>query len=76
MRKLFFAPAAVFALVASTGGIAGGASPGPYVWRWTVTTARDGQRANDRAAEAAAAAADFRQNYERYSAIGVLENHR
>ncbi len=74
MHNQLVASVGMMALVASTGVATGGAAPDPYSWRWTVTTALDSQRANDQAAEAAAAAADFRQNYERYSAIGVLEN--
>jgi hypothetical protein len=41
-----------------------------------VTAALDQQRADDHAAEAALAAADFRQHYERYTASGVLETGR
>lgn len=76
MRKCFYASLAVLALIASTGASAQGAASEPSTWRWTVTQALDAQRSSDRAEETALAIADFRQNYERYSPIGVLESGR
>ena len=64
------------ALIASTSVAADDAVSDPSTWRWTVTAALDQQRASDEAARARLAAAEFRQTYERYSALGVLETSR
>jgi len=76
MRKCFYASLAVLALIASTGAAAQSAVSEPSTWRWTATKALDAQRSSEKAGETALAVADFRQNYERYSSIGMLENGR
>ena len=73
MRGFCFATVASLALFVSTSVVADSSDADPATWRWMVTAALHQQRADDQAAEAALAAADFRQHYERYTASGVLE---
>ena len=76
MRKYVLETVTVLALFAATGVVAQAAVVDQSTWRWSVSLALDAQRAHDRADEAALAAAEFRQNYERYSPTGVLETRR
>lgn len=74
MRKHLYSCVAVLALLASTGVAANAADPS--TWRWTVSSVIEAQNKSDKADDAALAAADFRQHYERYSPIGILETGR
>ena len=76
MRGFCFASVACLVLFGSTSVVADSYDADPATWRWMVTAALYQQRADDQAAEAALAAADFRQHYERYTASGVLETGR
>ena len=76
MRGFCFASVAGVALFASTSVVADSYDADPATWRWMVTSALNQQRADDKAAEAALAESAFRQQYERYSANGVLESGR
>ena len=73
MRSFCFAAVGCLVLFASTSVVADSYDADPATWRWMVTAALHQQRADDQAAAAALAAADFRQHYERYTASGVLK---
>jgi hypothetical protein len=76
MSAFGLASLVLIVLVASTSVAADDAVSDPSTWRWTVAAALDQQRASDEAGQARLAAVKFRQNYERYSAVGVLETSR
>ena len=76
MRRFCFAAVGCLVLFTSTSVVADSSDVDPATWRWMVTAALHQQRADDQAAEAALAAADFRQHYERYTASVVLETTR